>query len=188
MSDVIDEIFLSCEEEIEKAINHQLSEYLVIRAGRANPHILDKIYVDYYGAPTPIKNMASITVPEARILAISVWDQSQVKNISKAISAADLGVTPNEDGKVIRLVFPILTEERRIEIVKSIKKIAEETKIAVRNARRDAMDMIKDSEKNGEISEDERDGYFDDIQKLVDKACEKIDLNSKTKEKEIMEI
>lgn len=188
MNEMIDEIKLSCEEEINKAINHQLSEYLVVRAGRANPHILDKVYVDYYGVPTPIKNMASITVPEARILAISVWDQSQVKNISKAISAADLGVTPNEDGKLIRLIFPMLTEERRIEIVKSIKKIAEETKIAVRNARRDAMDMIKDLEKNGEISEDERDNYFDDIQKLIDSSCDKIDANYKTKEKEIMEI
>ena len=188
MSEDFEEIKLSCEEEIEKAINHQLSEYLVVRAGRANPHILDKVFVDYYGVPTPIKNMASITVPEARILAISVWDQSQIKNISKAISAADLGITPNEDGKVIRLVFPMLTEERRLEIVKSIKKIAEESKIAVRNARRDAMDLIKDLEKNSEISEDERDIYFEDIQKLVDKACDKIDDNYKTKEKEIMEI
>lgn len=188
MNEMIEEINLSCQEEIDKAVNHQLSEYLVIRAGRANPHILDKVYIDYYGVPTPIKNMASITVPEARVLAISVWDQSQVKNVVKAISAADLGVNPNEDGKVIRLIFPILTEERRKEIVKSIKKIAEETKIAVRNARRDAMDMIKDLEKNGEISEDERDNYENDIQKLVDKACDQIDENYRTKEKEIMEV
>lgn len=188
MSEMIEEIELSCQEEIDKAVNHQLSEYLVIRAGRANPHILDKVYIDYYGVPTPIKNMASITVPEARVLAISVWDQSQVKNVVKAITAADLGVNPNEDGKVIRLIFPILTEERRKEIVKSIKKIAEETKIAVRNARRDAMDMIKDLEKSGEISEDERDSYEDEIQKMVDKACDKIDENYKTKEKEIMEV
>ena len=188
MSEMIEEIELSCQEEIDKAANHQLSEYVVIRAGRANPHILDKVYIDYYGVPTPIKNMASITVPEARVLAISVWDQSQVKNVVKAITAADLGVNPNEDGKVIRLIFPILTEERRKEIVKSIKKIAEETKIAVRNARRDAMDMIKDLEKSGEISEDERDSYEDEIQKMVDKACDKIDENYKTKEKEIMEV
>ena len=158
-----------------------INEYIIIRAGRANPHILDKVFVDYYGVPTPIKNMASITVPEARILAISVWDQSQVKNISKAISQADLGVTPNEDGKIIRLVFPMLTEERRIEIVKSIKKIAEESKIAVRNARRDAIEMIKDLEKDGQISEDERDGYCDDVQKKIDGACDKIDDNYKTK-------
>ncbi len=188
MNEMIEEIELSCQEEIDKAVNHQLSEYLVIRAGRANPHILDKVYIDYYGVPTPIKNMASITVPEARVLAISVWDQTQVKNVIKAITAADLGVNPNEDGKVIRLIFPILTEERRKDIVKSIKKIAEETKIAVRNARRDAMDMIKELEKNSEISEDERDSYEDKIQKLVDKACDKIDENYKAKEKEIMEV
>lgn len=188
MNEMIEEIELSCQEEIDKAVNHQLSEYLVIRAGRANPHILDKVFIDYYGVATPIKNMASITVPEARVLAISVWDQSQVKNVVKAITAADLGVNPNEDGKVIRLMFPALTEERRKEIVKSIKKIAEETKVAVRNARRDAMDMIKDLEKSGEISEDERDGYEDEIQKIVDRACDKIDENYKAKEKEIMEV
>lgn len=188
MNEMVEEIMLSCQEEIDKAINHQINEYLVIRAGRANPHILDKVYIDYYGLPTPLKNMASITVPEARILAISVWDQSQIKNVVKAIVAADLGVNPNEDGKVIRLVFPMLTEDRRKEIVKEIKKIAEETKVAVRGARRDAMDMIKDLEKNGEISEDERNGYEEDIQKRVDKACDKIDENFKDKEKEIMEV
>ena len=188
MSELFDEIELSFQEEVEKAINHQINEYLVIRAGRANPHILDKVFVDYYGVPTPIKNMASITVPEARILAISVWDQSQLKNIVKAITAADLGVTPNEDGKIIRLIFPILTEERRKDIVKNLKKIAEETKIAVRNARRDAMDMVKDLGKDGEISEDDREIYEEKIQKMVDTACDKIEENFKTKEKEIMEI
>ena len=188
MNEMVEEIMISCQDEIDKALAHQLNEYLVIRAGRANPHILDRVFVDYYGVPTPIKNMASITVPEARILAISVWDQSQMKNISKAISMADLGVTPNEDGKIIRLIFPMLTEERRKDIVKSIKKIAEDTKVAVRNARRDAMDMIKDLEKEGEISEDEQAGYEDDIQKMIDKACDKIEENYKTKEKEIMEI
>lgn len=188
MNEMVEEIMLSCQEEIDKAVKHQLSEYLVIRAGRANPHILDKVFIDYYGVPTPIKNMASITVPEARILAISVWDQSQVKNVVKAITAADLGVNPNEDGKTIRLIFPALTEERRKEIVKSVKKIAEETKVAVRGARRDAMDMIKDLEKNSEISEDERNTYEEQIQKLVDKACDQIDENCKVKEKEIMEV
>ncbi len=188
MNELFEEIELNCQEEINKAIEHQNNEYLVIRAGRANPHILDKVYVDYYGVPTPIKNMASITVPEARILAIAVWDQSQVKNIVKAISQADLGVTPNEDGKIIRLIFPMLTEERRKEIVKNLKKIAEDTKIAVRNARRDAMDMIKDLEKEGEISEDDKSVFEEKIQKLVDVSCDKIDDNYKTKEKEIMEI
>lgn len=188
MNELYEEIELSCQEDIEKIINHQLNEYLVIRAGRANPHILDKVLIDYYGVPTPIKNMASISVPEARILAISVWDQSQLKNISKAISMADLGVTPNEDGKVIRLVFPMLTEERRKDIVKQIKKLAEEAKVAVRNARRDAMDLIKDLEKNGEISEDEKAVFEDKIQKLIDNACDKIEDNYKIKEKEIMEV
>lgn len=188
MNEMFDEIELNCQEEIDKAINHQLNEYLIIRAGRANPHILDKVYIDYYGVPTPIKNMASITVPEARIVAISVWDQSQIKNVSKAISAADLGVTPNEDGKVIRLIFPILTEERRKELVKNIKKIAEDSKVAVRGARRDAMELIKDLEKNGDISEDEKALFEEKIQKLIDLACEKIDDNYKSKEKEVMEV
>lgn len=188
MDSLFDEVELSLQEEIEKAINHQVNEYLVVRAGRANPHILDKVYVDYYGVPTPIKNMASITVPEARILAISVWDQSQMKNIIKAISAASLGVNPNEDGKVIRLIFPMLTEERRREISKNLKKLAEDSKVAVRNARRDAMEMIKELEKDGEISEDEKADYEERIQKLVDSACDKIDDNYKTKEKEIMEV
>lgn len=188
MNEMVEEIKLNCEEEIEKAINHQLNEYLIIRAGRANPHILDRVMIDYYGVPTPIKNMASITVPEARILAISVWDQGQIKNVSKAISAADLGVTPNEDGKVIRLVFPMLTEERRREIVKSIKKISEDTKVAVRGARRDAMELIKGLQKDGEISEDEQATYEADIQKMIDKACDKIEENYKAKEKEIMEV
>lgn len=188
MNEMFDEIKFSCEEEIEKAENHQANEYLVIRAGRANPHILDKVFIDYYGVPTPLKNMASITVPEARILAISVWDQSQIKNVVKAITAADLGVNPNEDGKTIRLIFPMLTEERRKEIVKQIKKIAEDSKIAIRNARRDAMDMIKDLEKNGEISEDERKGYEVEIQKMIDSACERVEEKSKVKEKEIMEV
>ncbi len=188
MNEMVEEIFMSCQAEIEKALAHQKNEYLVIRAGRANPHILDKVFIDYYGVPTPIKNMASITVPEARILAISVWDASQVKNVSKAIAMADLGVTPSDDGKVIRLVFPMLTEERRKEIVKSVKKIAEETKIAVRGARRDAMDMLKDLEKDGEISEDELATAEKEVQKDIDLAVNKIDEEAKAKEKEIMEV
>ncbi len=188
MNEMVEEIKLSCKEDINKAINHQISEYMVVRAGRANPHILDRVVIDYYGVPTPIKNMASISVPEARVLAISVWDQSQVKNVVKAIAAADIGVNPNEDGKTIRLVFPMLTEERRKELVKNIKKLAEETKVAVRNARRDAMDMIKDLEKEGQISEDEKARYEDEIQDLIDKGCQEVDENCKTKEKEIMEV
>lgn len=188
MNEMIDEILLSCKDEITKAINHQLNEYMVVRAGRANPHILDKVYIDYYGVPTPLKNMASITVPEARMLCVSVWDQSQVKNVIKAISMADLGVTPNDDGKMIRLVFPALTEERRKDLVKDIKKIAEDAKIGVRGARRDAMEMIEDLEKNGEISEDEQSLAEKEVQKIIDNACGKIEENFKTKEKEILEV
>ena len=176
------------ETKMEKTLDNLVSEYAGIRAGRANPHILDKVLIDYYGVPTPVKNMASITVPEARILQISVWDQSQIKNVVKAIIAADIGVNPNEDGKTIRLIFPMLTEERRKELVKSVKKIAEDTKVAVRGARRDAMDMLKDLQKEGEISEDEQSRYEGEIQKLVDEACQKIDANFDAKEKEIMEV
>ena len=186
--EIIDEIFFEYEEELEKAHNHQISEYMVIRAGRANPHILDKITVDYYGIPTQIKQMANITVQEARILCISVWDASQVKNISKAIAASDIGITPSDDGKIIRLVFPQLNEERRKEIVKQIKKIAEDTKVAMRSARRDAMDKIKDLKKNGEISEDEQTSLEADVQKLLDSYTAKIDSTFATKEKEILEI
>lgn len=188
MNEMFLEIKESCKEEINKSLNHQINEYMVVRAGRANPHILDRVSIDYYGVPTPIKNMASITVPEARVLAISVWDQSQVKNVVKAITAADLGVNPNEDGKTIRLVFPMLTEERRKELVKDIKKIAEETKVTIRNARRDAMEMIKDLQKGGEISEDEQKRYEEEIQTLIDNGCQEVDDNFKAKEKEIMEI
>ncbi|MBO5394371.1 MAG: ribosome recycling factor [Clostridia bacterium] len=185
---MIEEVKNSCKEDCAKAVEHQVQEYLVVRAGRANPHILDKVTIDYYGVPTPIKNMASISVPEARILAISVWDQSQHKNVVKAITEANLGVNPNEDGKTIRLIFPPLTEERRREIVKQIKKIAEDTKVAVRNARRDAMDMIKDLQKDGEISEDEQARCEDEIQKMINSYTAEIDAKFEAKEKEIMEV
>lgn len=184
----IDEILLSCQEELEKAVAHQINEYQVIRAGRANPHILDKVFIDYYGVPTPLNQMSSITVPEARMLCISVWDASQVKNVLKAIAMADLGITPSDDGKVIRLVFPALTEERRREIVKTVKKLAEDTKIALRSARRDANDLIKDLEKEGVISEDERASAEKEVQKLIDSFNDKVEANCEAKEKEIMEV
>ncbi len=188
MQNDIEEICLSCQADIEKALTHQLSEYQVIRAGRANPHILDKIFIDYYGAPTPLNQMASITVPEARVLAISVWDASQVKNVIKAIAASDIGITPNDDGKIIRLIFPALTEERRRDIVKNVKKLAEDTKIAIRSARRDAMDMLKDLEKEGMISQDEQSAGEKEVQKLIDSAIDKVEDVCKAKEKEIMEV
>ena len=186
--DIVDEIFFEYEEELEKAHNHEVNEFAVIRAGRANPRILDKIVVDYYGSPTPIKQMANISVQEARILCISVWDVSQIKNISKAIAASDIGITPTDDGKVIRLVFPQLTEDRRKEIVKQTKKIAEDTKIAMRSARRDAMDKIKNLKKNNEISEDEQASLETNVQKLLDSYITKVDATFATKEKEILEI
>ena len=161
---------------------------MVIRAGRANPHILDKISIDYYGVPTPIKQLANISVQEARILCINVWDASQIKNVSKAIAASDIGITPTDDGKIIRLVFPQLNEERRKEIVKQIKKIAEDTKIAMRSARRDIMDFLKDQKKNGEVSEDEFASLESDVQKMLDKYTDKVDGLFATKEKEILEI
>ena len=186
--DIVDEIFFEYEEELEKAHNYQINEYVVIRAGRANPRILDKIVVDYYGSPTPIKQMANISVQEARILCISVWDVSQIKNITKAITASDIGITPTDDGKTIRLVFPQLTEERRKEIVKQTKKIAEDTKVAMRSARRDTMDKIKNLKKNNEISEDEQSSLEKEVQKILDNYITKVDSTFATKEKEILEI
>ena len=185
---LIEEKLLEYEEAIEKALAHQINEYAMIKAGRANPHILDKIMVDYYGAPTPIKQMANISVSEGRILNIAVWDTSQIRNVTKAILASDIGINPSDDGKVIRLVFPQLTEERRREIVKDIKKIAEDSKVPMRNARRDVLDFFKDEKKNGNISEDDLASYEKDVQKTLDDAVAKVDANFAVKEKEILEI
>lgn len=185
---LIEEKLLEYEEAIEKALAHQINEYAMIKAGRANPHILDKIMVDYYGAPTPIKQMANISVSEGRILNIAVWDASQIRNVTKAILASDIGINPSDDGKVIRLVFPQLTEERRREIVKDIKKIAEDSKVPMRNARRDVLDFFKDEKKNGNISEDDLASYEKDVQKTLDDAVAKVDANFAVKEKEILEI
>ena len=184
----IEEKLLEYEEAIEKALTHQINEYAMIKAGRANPHILDKIMVDYYGAPTPIKQMANISVSEGRILNIAVWDVSQIRNVTKAILASDIGINPSDDGKVIRLVFPQLTEERRREIVRDIKKIAEDSKVPMRNARRDVLDFFKDEKKNGNISEDDLASYEKDVQKTLDDAVAKVDANFAVKEKEILEI
>ncbi|MBE7082095.1 MAG: ribosome recycling factor [Clostridiales bacterium] len=175
-------------EQLEKAYNHLLDEYQIIRAGRANPHILDRVMVDYYGVMTPINQMANIQVPEARMIVVSVWDNSQLKNISKAIAMADLGVNPTDDGKVIRIVFPALTEERRKELCKQTKKLLEETKVVMRNARRDVLDKFKAFKKDSKISEDEYAGLEEDVQKELDSMCAKADKASADKEKEIMEI
>ncbi len=188
MNELVDEVYATLKEDLDKAYSHQQSEYLVIRAGRANPHILDKIVVDYYGVPTPIVQMATVTVSEARILNISVWDASQIKNVEKAISASDIGLTPNNDGKTIRLVFPMLTEERRKEIVKQVRKICEETKIAMRNVRRDAMDMLKDMKKESSLSEDEFDTCEKEVQKIVDRFTDSADKLAEDKENEVMKV
>ena len=188
MTEAVDMEILEYEDNIQKTIEHFKGELSTIRAGRANPHILDKIAVDYYGTLTPLNQMANISVPEARMLLISVWDQSQVREVSKAIQAADIGVTPSDDGKVIRLIFPALTEERRKEIVKQVKKLCEETKIVLRNARRDCLDMYKQMKKDNEISEDEYASLEDDVQKIQDKYIAICENECSEKEKEVMEI
>lgn len=188
MNKLVDDIFSSCKEDLEKAYLHQQNEYLVIRAGRANPHILDKVMVEYYGVPTPIVQMGTVTVSEARILNINIWDASQIKNVEKAISQADIGITPTDDGKTIRLVFPMLTEERRKEIVKNVKKLCEETKIAMRNVRRDTMDMLKDMKKDSQLSEDEFAVCEKDVQKMIDKYTDMADKLAADKEAEVMKV
>ena len=181
-------IFMEYDEELNKAIKHYESELAAVRAGRANPKILDKILVDYYGTPTPIGHMANVSVPEARQIMISPWDVSNVKNIVKAIMASDLGITPTDDGKIIRLNFPMLTEERRRELVKSTKKLVEDTKVVCRNARRDAIEELKKLKKDGEISEDVEASLEKDVQKKLDEVSAKIDKMMDEKEKEIMQV
>ncbi len=188
MNEMVNDIYASCKQDLEKAYLHQQNEYLVIRAGRANPHILDKVMVEYYGVPTPIVQMGTVTVSEARILNINIWDVSQIKNVEKAISQADIGITPTNDGKTIRLVFPMLTEERRKEIVKTVKKLCEETKVAMRNVRRDALDMLKDLKKDSEISEDEYMIAEKEVQKFIDKYTDLADKLAEEKEDEVMKV
>ena len=174
------------EEKMNKTISVFEENLAEIRAGRANPAILNKIKVEYYGTPTPINQVAGISVPEARVILIQPWDASVLKEIEKEILKSDIGIHPNNDGKVIRLVFPELTEERRKEIVKDVKKLTEEAKISIRSIRRDGMDEFKAKQKAGEITEDELRGAEDSIQKITDKKVEKIDQISDAKEKEIL--
>lgn len=176
------------EDRMIKTINALENEFAAIRAGRANPAVLNKISVDYYGSPTPVNQMAAVSVAEARILVIQPYDPSGLKSIEKAILASDIGITPANDGKVIRLTFPQLTEERRKELVKQIKKNGEDSKVAVRNIRRDAMDKFKAMKKNSEITEDDMKQCEEDVQKLTDKYCAEIDKTVSAKEKEIMSI
>jgi ribosome recycling factor len=176
------------EDKMVKTIEALEEEYTTIRAGRANPHILDKIKVDYYGTPTSLQQVANISVPEARMLQIQPWESSLIKEIEKAILVSDLGLTPNNDGKVIRLVFPELTEDRRKELAKDVKKKGDNAKVAVRNVRRDANDAFKKQNKAGEISDDELKGTEDDIQKLTDKYTALIDKAVENKTKEILTV
>ena len=176
------------EEKMQKSVENLEAEYATIRAGRANPNILNKIKVEYYGVPTPMQQLANITVPEARTLVIAPWEPSLVKEIENAIMNSDLGITPNNDGRNIILNFPELTEDRRKELVKDIKKKGEGAKVAIRNIRRDANDAIKKMEKNGDISEDELKDNEDKIQKLTDKYVGQIDKAVESKSKEIMTV
>ncbi len=176
------------EDKMEKTLSNLQEEYVSIRAGRANPHILDKIQVDYYGTPSSLQSVANISVPEARMIQIQPWEASLIKDIEKAILASDIGLTPANDGKVIRLVFPELTEERRKELVKDVKKKGENAKVAVRNVRRDANDTIKKENKANEISEDEQKQLEDKIQKLTDKFVAKIDDAVEAKSAEVMTV
>ena len=176
------------EDKMEKTLSNLQEEYVSIRAGRANPHILDKIQVDYYGTPSSLQSVANITVPEARMIQIQPWEASLIKDIEKAILASDIGLTPANDGKVIRLVFPELTEDRRKELVKDVKKKGENAKVAVRNVRRDANDTIKKENKANEISEDEQKQLEDKIQKLTDKFVAKIDDAVEAKSAEVMTV
>jgi ribosome recycling factor len=176
------------EEKMKKSISVLKEQLAGLRAGRANPAILDKITVDYYGVPTPINQLGSINVPEARVIVIQPWDSKVLKDIEKAIQKSDIGINPNNDGKVIRLLFPVLTEERRKELCKSSKKYGEDTKIAIRSIRRDAIERLKAQKKNSEITEDDLKNAENDIQKMTDKFIAEIDKIVEAKEKEIMEV
>lgn len=184
----MDEFLLTYEEKMEKTINAMLSEFLTIRAGRANPHVLDKIRVDYYGAASSIDQVANVSIPEPRLLVIKPWDKSLIKPIEKAIQISDIGIHPQNDGVVIRLAFPEMTEDRRKELAKDVRKKGEASKVAIRNIRRDANDTIKKMQKNSEITEDEQKEAETDIQKMTDKFIAQIDKEVEEKSKEIMSV
>lgn len=176
------------EEKMQKTLANLEEEYASIRAGRANPHLLDKLKVDYYGQPSGLQSVANISVPEARVILIQPWESSLIKQIEKAILASDLGLTPSNDGKAIRLVFPELTEERRKDLVKDVKKKAENAKVAIRNIRRDANDAFKKANKASEISEDELKQAETQIQKATDKYIDEVDKVMEAKSKEILTV
>ncbi len=183
----MDERISVYETKMQKSLDNLSSEYAGIRAGRANPHILDKIRVDYYGTPTPIQQVGNVAVPEARVITITPWEKTMIKEVIKAIEISDLGINPGNDGTTIRLVFPELTEERRKELCKEVKKKGEECKVAIRNIRRDGNDSLKKLSKS-DVSEDEIKDLQDELQKLTDKYVKKVDELAAAKEKEIVTI
>ncbi|EFR33037.1 MAG: ribosome recycling factor [Peptoniphilus harei] len=185
---MISDLKKNTESRMSKSIDSLTESLQSIRAGRANTSLLDRIYVDYYGQQSPLNQVASLSAPEARLLAIQPWDATLIPEIEKAIQKSDLGITPSNDGKIIRLVIPQLTEERRKDLTKLVGKYAEEAKVSIRNIRRDAMEDIKKAEKAKEISEDDRKTYEEDIQKLTDKYIKDVDSVAADKEKELMEI
>ena len=176
------------DEKMTKTINVLAGDFAAIRAGRANPAVLDKLFVDYYGTPTPINQMAAVSVSEARVLVIQPWDRSTLKDIEKAILTSDIGINPNNDGTVIRLNFPPITEDRRKEICKDIRKLGEDSKVAIRSIRRDALEKFKAEKKNGTLTEDDLKAAEKDVQDMTDKYCKTIDTMVADKEKEIMSI
>ncbi len=183
-----EDLLKTAEEKTGKTIAAMEKEFQSVRAGRATPAVLDKITVDYYGAPTPINQMAAVSVPEGRVLQIQPWDISTLSKIAKAIQASDIGINPTNDGKVIRLVFPPLTEERRKELTREVRKMAEEAKVSVRGVRRDTLEKLKALKKSGEITEDDLSDAEKKAQNLTDRRCREIDEVTAAKEKEIMEI
>lgn len=184
----IEELFVNFEFDCDRAIDYMKNEFNLMRAGRANPKLVESIKVDYYGAMTPINQMGNISIPEPRCLVITLWDKSALKDVEKAILAANIGVTPQNDGTVIRLTFPILTEERRKELVKQVKKLAEDTKVVLRNARRDAMDGLKKEKNAKTVSEDLIADYEDQIDKSLVKLIESVDKLAKDKETDVMSV
>lgn len=184
----VDFLFETFDEENAKTFENYKTELQGIRAGRANPHILDKVEVEYYGTMTPLNQMANVTIAEARVLVVSVWDKSALKNVEKAILAANVGITPNNDGTVIRLVFPEVTEERRRALVKDIKQGAEETKIVLRNHRRDINEELKKLKKDSTITEDDLTNFLEEVDKRLSKEIEKVDETAKKKEDEVMSV
>ena len=184
----VEEIFLNLESKLEKSFEYMRSEYALLKVGRANPKLLDKVFVDYYGTNTPISQTANINVPEARMIVITPWDKSMLGKIEKAILAANIGVTPANDGTIIRLVFPEMTEERRKESVKTVKKLAEDAKVAMRNTRREALEMMKKVKADKLVSEDSINDFEAEIEKIIPKNIEEVDVACKQKEKEVMSV